>query len=322
MSDKQSTVAIGAFVIGAVLIAIATLLFILGSGFGKKDKIVMAFDGSVKGLNVGAPLALRGVEMGQVTKIEVVLDEDTLELIMVVEADFDGSKISYKGTTPPADDYTEELLGRGLRAQLNTQSLLTGLLYVQLDFHPNTKLILVDIDSPHTQIPTVPTDMQRIAKKLQEIDVTQLVDDLNNIGNSINTVVDSAEFKALPANVTVALKSLTQLSDQLQQQLATTGPKMDTVLDETAATIANANAELPKLSTLVENNLQALDNATLAFQQTMSEVDGLVSEDSATVYELNRALRELADAGRSLQSLARTLEEQPESLIKGKTGDR
>ena len=122
MSDKPHTVAIGAFVIGASLIAIATLLFLLGSGFGRKETVVMAFDGSVKGLNVGAPLALRGVKVGEVTDIEVVLDSANANVIMVVEANFDADNIRRKGISDA--DLAEELIARGLRAQLNIQSLL------------------------------------------------------------------------------------------------------------------------------------------------------------------------------------------------------
>ena len=115
MSDKPHTVAIGAFVIGASLIAIATLLFLLGSGFGRKETVVMAFDGSVKGLNVGAPLALRGVKVGEVTDIEVVLDSANANVIMVVEANFDADNIRRSvptlevGKTPDLNDVSASL---------------------------------------------------------------------------------------------------------------------------------------------------------------------------------------------------------------------
>ena len=59
-----------------------------------------------------------------------------------------------------------------------------------------------------------------------------------------------------------------------------------------------------------------------AFEAAMQQFDGFISPDSATTHELNRALREISLAGRSLQALAKTLEEQPEALIRGKTGKR
>ena len=113
MSEKPHTVAIGAFIVGALLIAIVAVIFVLGSGFGQADKIVMVFNGSVKGLNIGAPLALRGVQVGQVTAIDVILYADTLEVLMLVEANFHEDAIQRVGTT--SGDVTEELIQRGLR---------------------------------------------------------------------------------------------------------------------------------------------------------------------------------------------------------------
>jgi paraquat-inducible protein B len=313
MSEKPHTVAIGAFIVGALLIALTTILFVLGSGFGDKDTVIMVFEGSVKGLNVGAPVTLRGVEIGQVTKIELILDSDTVELIMLVEADFYDKNIREEGSSD--DDITEELIARGLRAQLNSQSLLTGLLYIQLDLHPGSELNLTDIDSPYFQFPTVPTDLERITKKLQDIDISQLTGDLEGVARGLNAFITSEEFQGMPASLKTTLDSLTGLSSQLQQQLATTGPKVDQMLDE-------ANTELPKLSGMVASNLETINDATAAFEKTMTDIEGLVAYDSATIYRLNQALQELTRAGRALQLLAKTLEEQPESLIRGKSGDK
>lgn len=320
MSEKSHTVAIGAFVIGASLIALVTALFLLGSGFGRGETVVMVFDGSVKGLNVGAPMTLRGVQVGQVTSIELVLDSTKANVIMMIEADLNARNIRIAG--PATAKLTEELIARGLRAQLNTQSLLTGLLYVDLDFHPNSALNLADIDSPYIQLPTIPTNLQRIAQKLEDIDVSKLTRDLESISNGINTLVSSEEFQSLPANLTGTLDEMRDLSSRLSEQVASTGPKLDTVLDKTAVTVANANTELPKLVTLIEGNLKVLNEAIAAFEQGMREVEGLASPDSPTLYQLNNALQEVSRAGRSLQSLANTLEQQPEALIRGKRGDQ
>ena len=321
MSEKPHSVAIGAFIVGALLIAITVVIFILGSGFGNREKIVMAFDGSVKGLNVGAPVALRGVQVGQVTKVNVILDADSLDLIMLVEADFYEDNIKRVGKNP--NDITEELIQRGLRAQLNTQSLLTGLLYIQLDFHPDSKLTLrKDIESPYFQFPTIPTDLERIARKLQSLDFTKLADNLESLSAGLNSLVNNVSTQNLPGNVQTTLASLTALSDQLRQQLATSMPKVDKVLDGAATTVASANAELPAFSRALKDNLDALNAAVSAFEQVMLDVDGMVSPDSATNYQLNQALRELTLAGRAIQMLAKTLEEQPEALLRGRSGDK
>ena len=320
MSEKPHTVAIGAFVLGAILIAIATMLLLMGSGFGTKEKVVMVFDGSVKGLSVGAPLALRGVKVGEVTDIDLVLDTDTASATMIVEANFNKNNIRQEGD--PDVNLTEELIKSGLRAQLNTQSLLTGLLYIELDFHPKTAAHLVKINSPYLQIPTIETDLERFTKTLQNIDFSKLNTQIENISSSIDSLVSSKDFQALPGNANNTLTSLRELSAQLQEQLATSVPKLDTLLDETSVTVSNANKELPQLSALLESNLTALNAAIITFQQGMTGIDELVSPDSAILYQLNNTLAEMARTGRSLQSLASTLQEQPESVIIGKKGGK
>lgn len=321
MSEKPNTVAIGAFVIGALLIGVTTIIFALGTGFGKdRSKVVMVFEGSVKGLNLGAPVALRGVQIGQVTDVELVLDADTVELIMLVEADIQGDNIRRSGSN--AENLTEELISRGLRAQLNTQSLLTGLLYVQLDFHPDSAIILPPIDSPHLQIPTIPTDLERLTRKLDSLDFGKIAGDLELIASGMNTFINSEDFQTLPEKLQETLASVNALSTQLGGQLAGTGPKLDALLDGATNTVTLANAEIPKLAELVNGNLALLEDAIKAFEDGMRDFEGLVEYDSATIYELNRTLRELGQAGRALQQLGQSLEQHPESLIRGRSGDK
>lgn len=319
MSEKSQNVAIGAFIVGALLIVITTVLFIIGSGFGQREKIVMVFDGSVKGLNIGAPVALRGVQVGQVTDIDVILDSDTLDIIMVVEADFSDESIKRVGKSD--EDLTDELIKQGLRAQLNTQSLLTGLLYIQLDFHPGSRLILRDIDSPYPQFPTIPTELEKIAKKIQELDIDRLANNAETALAGLNSFLSNPALQGLPVDLQKTLASMTALSDQLQSQLGSSIPKVDRVLDGATETIDGINAELPALSQQVKLNLATLKDAVQSFEKAMTDIDSLVAPDSATTYRLNEALREITLASRAMQLLAKTLNEQPEALIRGRSGN-
>lgn len=320
MSEKPHTVAIGAFVIGAILIAITIVIFALGTGFGRQsERVVMVFEGSVKGLNVGAPVALRGVQIGQVTTVELMLDADSLDLTMLVEAELNSKNIKRLGSS--TKDVTDGLIARGLRAQLKTQSLLTGLLYIQLDFHQDKQLVLVPIDSELTQIPTIPTDLEQIARKIEEMDLAQLAQDVQDTVHGLSAFVSSDAFQSLSGDLQTTLASVTRLSDELNSQLATTGPKLDRVLNGASETLAGANAELPKLSELAQKNLSVLNQAIEAFENTMINIDSLVSPGSATAYQLNKALRELTLASRAIQELASMLDRQPESLLRGKQED-
>lgn len=318
MSDKPNTVAIGAFIVGAVLIAVSAVIFINGSGWGgDKSKVVMVFEGSVKGLTVGAPLALRGVHIGQVTDIRLTFDTDSIDITMTVEAEIDGNSFETQGD---AKGYLgDEMIARGLRAQLNSQSLLTGLLYIQLDFHPNSPVNIVDIDSPYSQIPTIPTDLQRITRQLDSMDFAAIAQDIQTIANSLASFAGTKEFQQLPMDLHTTLNSITALSQQLEAQLASSGPRLDSLLDETAEAMQTLESEIPEISAAAMRTLAILNPAMEAFEKTMTEIDGLVSDDSATTYALKKALREISLAARELQLLAKALEEHPEALIRGRS---
>lgn len=306
MNEKTQYIATGAFVIGALLIGIAILLYILDSGIGDSDKFVMVFDGTAKGLNVGAPIALRGVKIGEVTDVDAVLDAKTAEVFVVVEGEIDSAYIRFRGD--PNEVTTEDLVERGLRAQLNLLSLLTGLLYIELDFHPDSEVILADVDVPYEQFPTIPTNLELLAKKLQEIDFNKVGERLEHLSDGIGTMLDSEEFKALPSSLNDTLISLRDLSKQLQDQLTRSGPRIDTVLDETIAAIGSTSKDLTV--------------AIESFEQSMGSIDAVTSADSATIYQLNATMRDLSRASRALRQLAETLEQQPEAVIQGKGGDQ
>ena len=318
MTDKPHTVAIGAFIVGAVLIAISAIIFINGSGWGgNKSKIAMVFEGSVKGLTVGAPVALRGVQIGQVTDIRLTFNTDSIDVVTTVEAEIDGNSFETQGE---AQGYLgDEMIAQGLRAQLNSQSILTGLLYIQLDFHPNSPANIVDIDSPYSQIPTIPTDLQRITRQLDSMDFAAIAQDVETIADSLATFVSAKEFQQLPMNLHNTLDSITALSKQLETQLASSGPKLDSLLDETAEAVQTLNSEIPEISAAAIRTLAVLNPAMAAFEETMKEIDSLVSDDSATTYALNKALRQISLAARELQLLAKALEEHPEALIRGRS---
>ena len=321
MSSSQNHAAIGAFIVGAVIIAIAAVLFVSGSGWGQdKTRVVMVFDGSVKGLSVGAPIALRGVEIGQVTDIDLIFDTDTIDVIMLVKAEIQGENIQRRGSSD--SDFTEEMIARGLRAQLNTQSLLTGLLYIQLDFHPNSQLILAETDLPYTQIPTIPTDLQRLSREFEAVNFAEVGDNLQIIAEGLSTFISSGAFQRLPQDLEATLATIATLSANLTRQLEISGPKLDRLMDTAAATVDSAQAEIPKISTAAIDTLSQLDRTLVNFDHTMTSLNHLLADDSSTRYELNKALQELALAGRAIRLLARMLEEQPQALLRGKSEDK
>lgn len=321
MSNTSNSVSIGAFVIGALVIAIAGILFVTGSGIGQdRTTVVMVFDGSVKGLSVGAPVALRGVEIGQISNIDLIFDADTIDIIMFVEAEIREKNIKRRGDSK--GDFIEEMIARGLRAQLNTQSILTGLLYVQLDFHPGSELVLAPTESPYTQIPTIPTDLQRLSREFESIDFAQLADNLASLSQGLKKFVLNKDFQKMPGDISRTLAAVETMSTHLNERLKTSGPKFGELMEKASVTLDAAKVEIPKLSSSAQETLVNLNTALESFNSAAGEIDQLVGDDSSTRYELNNALHELALAGRAMRLLAKTLEEQPEALLRGKREEK
>ncbi len=320
MKEHSRNVAIGAFIFGALLIAASLAIFLAGTGFGEdRERVVMVFDGSVKGLSVGAPVSLRGVQIGQVTKIQVTLDTQSMKLIMTVQADVTPDQVQLLGE--PSPKLTEELIQRGLRAQLNPQSLLTGLLFIQLDFHPGSPLHLANIDSPYTQIPTIPTELQRLNQEIENLDLAQLASDIRDIAQGMKALIANDTFQQLPVRLDHTMQSFAALSEQMQGTVQQLQPQLSTTLSDASTALETINREFPQLRQTVDTNMQKVGKAAQTLNQTMTDVNAVVSPDSPTMYEVNQALHELTMAARSMQLLAKTLEEQPEALLRGKRED-
>jgi paraquat-inducible protein B len=319
MDERRHSVLIGAFVVGALVVALGAALFFGGAGFGgQRDKVVMVFDGSVKGLNVGAPVALRGVTVGQVTDIQLVLTTDRAEITMIVEAELVADNVLIRGKELERRDMLEYLIDNGLRAQLNMQSVLTGLLYVQMDFHPEAEAVLAELDSPYAQIPTIPTELEILRRTLQSVDYAAMAEAAQSIVTGLRAFVEDEDFLALPGELRATLASLEAASGRLDSSLARLEPELSRALGSVGDAAAGMSDALPALSGELAAALASLEEALRATRDAMGGLGRQVAEDSPTLQQLGATLREVSRASRSLQGLLQTLEDQPDALLRGR----
>ena len=154
MSKQVSPTLIGSFFLAALgLVIIAILMFGGGSYFKKHHQFVLFFhtENNLNGLNVGAPVKLEGVKIGEVKEVALLLDEKTLEVVkpVVIELDYsniindDDDDTDFESKDGDAHDKsTKNFIKKGLKAQLKTQSLLTGLLYIEFQFTPQDEVVM------------------------------------------------------------------------------------------------------------------------------------------------------------------------------------
>jgi paraquat-inducible protein B len=259
---------------------------------------ILQFKGSVRGLSKGAPVELRGIKFGEVIDIKAKFDEENMEpLILVYIATDPEVFVEIADPNKTARGQLNTLVAKGLRAQLQTGSLLTGQLFVDIDFHPDAPPAIVKYEREYPEIPTIPAPMEMITAS-----VTQLLNKieklpLEEIAGSLRNTMQGAE------------RLIT--SKELQQSVG----ELRAMLENTRKITADVNTTItPELYSA----LSQLNNTLQQSQKTMVEVGDSVNQNSPLYRELVRAMKELADAAQSIRTMADYLERHPDALIYGK----
>ncbi|MEI7838889.1 MAG: MlaD family protein [Methylococcaceae bacterium] len=156
--------------------------------YGDTLHYVMYFNGSVRGLTEGAPVQLRGYPVGKVLNVSLELDEKTADIRIPVIVELQPERI--KEVNPNVkilpQEMVKQLIDKGLRAQLQTGSLLTGQLLVDLDFHPKSKIIENPKHGLYAEFPTTASSLDQfthsaniIMDKIAKLPLENLTDEIN-----------------------------------------------------------------------------------------------------------------------------------------------
>lgn len=321
MSRHANPSLIGAFVVGAVILAITAAL-LLGSGdlFVKKPRFALYFKGSVKGLNVGSPVNFRGVNIGTVTNIQLVMgmSDADIRIPVIIEinpANFLRSDRMVKQMSEKSRGNIDSLIQAGLRAQLQLQSLLTGQLFIQLDFYPGTPVDLVG-DEEYTEIPTIPTPIEKITRKLEDFPVEKIMNNIISTSEGLNALVNSPELHQALVSLDETLENINRLvkSPELQQSITS----LHAALDDLGALARHLDGRLEPLTSDVQATLNETRLAMTQARTTLESTQHLVN-DQKLLYSIDSALAEITAAARSVRELSDFLERQPQSLLRGKT---
>ena len=194
MSRKANKTAIGAFVVSAVaLLIIGVLAFGTGALFKHSRKYILFFDGSVKGLSVGAPVIFRGVRIGTVSKINLFYDQKEKDVLIAVITDLELSFLNSAPNKLPYPDYNK-LIEHGLRARLEIQSFITGQLMISFDFYPDKPVILQGISKEYPELPTLPISPD-IFVVLEQFPIKEISENLKKITAGMDKLFNSGELE-------------------------------------------------------------------------------------------------------------------------------
>jgi len=320
MSGKSNKTMIGLFVIGALALALGAIIA-LGSGmfFTKKYHCIMFFPNSVGGLEVGAPVVFRGVPIGAVTGIRIEADTTNMTFYIPVIIEIFGDKIKLvlnDHQTAPTDLLTQ-LVDKGLRAQLVTQSFVTGQLAVSLDLMPDTPIRLVG-KSDLPEIPTVPSAFEQLTETIKRLPLQELVDRLIGAVSGVEKLVNSPELSHMPGKVDTLLTTGNNLLQEIHAKVSPLAQNLDAAVQSFSELAKHLDHRTEGLSSSAKNALDSFDATLKEGRAAIGKFQKIANSDSPTVTDLNRSLEEIANAARAIRELANYLERHPEALIQGK----
>lgn len=306
---KRSAKLIGAFVLGGLtLFLVALVIFSSSSLFSQRMKFVMYFDGSLKGLDAGSPVLFRGVQIGHVDNIVMEIDRENKRVLTPVYVVIDPERFKQKGrvgilSEPPIHAMVE----RGLRAQLQSQSLITGQMNIELEFRPSFPARYVkESDGGIDEIPTIPSQFDRVQgalesalESLRKLELQKLAD--ATAGTMETTHAAAYEFYTL-------MRKLNERIDPILQNV-----------DGSSEESRKALVELQK--TLKEVN-KAAENASSMFGSIDREVAAMSPNINKSANNARTAFDELSSAMRAMRQLAEYLERNPDALLTGKQDRR
>ncbi|HSB51555.1 MAG TPA: MlaD family protein [Dissulfurispiraceae bacterium] len=327
MSKQPNKTLIGIFVIGAITLIVAGLV-VFGSGkfFKKVNRYVMFFDGSAKGLNVGAPVVFRGVKIGTVTAVNLIFLQDKKEFLVRVFAETDPEAIQVIGDSVKIRmQELPELIEKGLRAQLTLQSFVTGLLMVSVDIFPDKPATLYGLDKSRPEVPTIPTDLERLRKTLEEIPWQEIAKKVESIASGVDKLVNSPELQASIKSLDGALKSADKLAQNVDSQVKPLSSSVQETLRSARSALAQAERTLTfkegatgEMAESLKETLASARASLEAVRKAAETAQKTVKHGDGVMYQINDTLQEISALAQSLQNLTDLLERNPDVLIRGK----
>ncbi len=294
MSARTRAAGIGLFIILMLALGIGMALLVGNSNLWNKSKqrYELVFDSSVKGLEIGAPVTLKGVRVGEVVSVNARFYRDSNIPLNSVVVDINADRIHFDDE--PSTSLEDILLYSDFSAQLKTQSFLTGLLYLELDVYSDPpQTILVDTSYP--QIPTVPSNLDKLYS-FNEVDFVQIAMNFQQLVDNLQTFTSTPDFQALPSQFKTTLASI-------DKSFALVGSGADTMGKEVGVAIVTLQQSMKTMEDIA---------ASIGYQ---------LSADSPIVQSLNESLQSVSRAAKSMKQLTDMLEKNPEALITGKKGE-
>jgi len=323
MAADRSAV-VGGFVLGALALAVAGILFLGGTRFFERSlNAVVIFDGSVAGLDVGAPVSFRGVRVGSVSEIAVHLSPEGWAHIYAYVELLPSAVVVEPGAAIPKGRQIEDLVAKGLRAELNLQSFVTGQLRVDLNFRAETPAHLVAADTGGIpQIPAVQSNLERLQSAVTELPLQDIAQAMLRTLASGERLIDHLSAKMDPLTEKLdrslgAAATTMETATETLKRLQTDGSQTLRTVNEL---LAHAQHQVDARGADLATTLQAASRAANDLAGLAESANSLVAQRSRLRGDLEATARDLAASASSLRGFAQQIERNPGLLVRG-TGE-
>ncbi|HSJ23583.1 MAG TPA: MlaD family protein [Longimicrobiales bacterium] len=323
MSIRANPTAIGLFLIGALVLTVGgTAVLASTTWLQKRSTFVSYFQESVNGLENGAPVKFQGVPIGTVTGLLIQIDERDKTFQVPVEYEIDLTRLTTQlGTFVDLSDpaVLRQQIMDGLRAQLQTESIVTGQLYIELSYRS-------DPDPPSLErqatawpeIPTTPSLMAALGTG-----AGSLVEDMMRVLFQVNELLAEVNMPEINAAVVASAEAVERLVDSPEirtalQQIPGMTLQVNQTMAEFERLASRAGAAIDPLQAQMEGTTAELTATLAAMRRTLEETHGLLSADTNPGYGLQEALASLRDAADALRLLAESIDQNPDMLLRGR----
>ena len=319
MSPRPAVV--GGFILGALGLGVAAILFFGGVRlFATTARVVVFFNESVAGLDVGAPVTFHGVRIGSVQNIAIQFSTDTMTAHIPVFLELEPEKITWEGKRLSGNmaDY-QRLVEAGLRAQLALQSLVTGQLRVDLEFRPGTPAQLVGTIPSVPEIPTVTSELGNLRNQLTNLPLREIADAAQRAFKSFGHLSDHLDARLDPLidSAQRAADAATRTLQTADKAVREVQPEVSTTLRDLDSLIVDAHGQLDARGAELSRTLTTADRAARQAETLLGSLNGLAEPRSSFRGDLEATVRDLAAAASSLRNFAQTVERNPNALLMG-----
>ncbi len=335
MSKQGNPTLIGSFVIGAIAITVFALLTVGNLTFNEKTyRCVLYFQGSLHGLNIGAPVTYRGVTIGKVGKIAIDFNQEknryTIPVYIDIQEQTGSGTTHYQeaGFNTP-EEFFKNLIQRGLRAKLKMSSIVTGKLYIEFAFAPQTPARFYGDQRQYIEIPTLPSGLEQFTQTLESLPLRDMIDKTVSALDSINRILSSQELKKTIPLLNTTLTHVDKLAAGLEKQVPGLAHDLTRTLADISGLTASTQRVIEKTGANVSPLLAQLQKSFVKMNNTLDRLltvadnlAQLTDSGSSLQYELQATLKDISKTARSVSQLSDYLQRHPNALLTGRKETR